>query len=90
MATEEHSTSRLPDRLYSAAEAARVLDVPANVIHQWAYRKLISRSDRIPGPGRRGLVPLYRLTELQPLADAYHRRTSTNTNTEATARRGST
>lgn len=64
----------MPERV-TPAEAEKRLGVPANVIAQWKRRRRITAVGLIPGPGRGGKVPLYRLAELQPLADAYHERT---------------
>lgn len=64
-------------RLYDTAEAAAELGVPAHAIAVWRNRKKIIEADSIPGPGRRGRVPLWDLEDLRPLAEAYHRRVAT-------------
>lgn len=59
-------------RLVSTTEAAALLDVPADLIAKWKHRGRVVQRDSIPGPGRGGQVPLYRLDELRPLAERYH------------------
>lgn len=62
------------DGLVDTGQAAELLDVPADLISKWRTRGLVIPADVIPGPGRRGEVPLYRLEDLQGLAERYHRR----------------
>lgn len=64
----------MTERHITTTEAAEALDVPASTIAMWKSRGRIAPVGLIRGPGRGGLVPLYRLEELQPLAAAYHQR----------------
>jgi hypothetical protein len=58
----------------TTAQAAALLDVPAGRIARWKYDGKIVPVGMLHGRGRGGQVPLYRLDELRPLADAYHAR----------------
>lgn len=55
-------------------QAAAILDVPADRIARWKYDGKVVPVGMLRGRGRGGQVPLYRLDELRPLADAYHAR----------------
>lgn len=61
-------------RLYDTQHAAQELGIPPGLIHKWKHKKLITEADSIPGTSRSGLVPLYDLEDLRPLADAYKAR----------------
>lgn len=61
-------------RLVTTAEAAELLGVPQKTIGSWKTRKRIMPIKVIPGPGRGGMVDVYLLAELEPRAEAYHRR----------------
>jgi hypothetical protein len=61
-------------RLVTTAEAAAILDVPQKTIGSWKTRKRIMPIKIIPGPGRGGTVDIYVLADLEPRAEAYHRR----------------
>lgn len=63
-----------PGDLHDANQAAVVLDVPAARIRAWAREGKIYPRDSLAGPGRRGLVLLYALDEIRPLAEAYKAR----------------
>lgn len=62
------------DRTYTTEEAAAKLGVPSLAIRDWKHRRRITPAGLVPGRGRGGLVPTYRLEDLQPLADAYRKR----------------
>lgn len=70
---------RLPARggLHSAEQAAVALDVPAATVRRWIRQGLAAHDDVLPSRGRAGQLKLYRLAELEPLADAYHARRTT-------------
>lgn len=55
-------------------QAAALLEVPASVISKWRHRGKIVPVGMLAGRGRGGQVPLYRLDELRPLAEAYRAR----------------
>lgn len=61
-------------RTVTTSEAAAELDVPPGLIAKWKHRELATPAGLIPGPGRGGQVPLWRLDELRPLAERYHAR----------------
>lgn len=71
------STSRTPERLVDSKEAAEALGVPASIIYMWKSRHQVTEADSIPGRGRSGRTPLYRLADLEPLADEYKARRAT-------------
>ncbi|HWJ09061.1 MAG TPA: hypothetical protein VNS46_06760 [Nocardioides sp.] len=56
----------------TTAEAADLLDVPADRIARWKYDGKIVPVGILRGRGRGGQVPIYRLEELRPLAERYH------------------
>lgn len=62
------------DGLVSADQGAELLGVPASTIRKWKERGRVIQAGSIPGRGRSGEVPLYRLDELRPLAADYRRR----------------
>lgn len=55
----------------TTAQAAAQLGVPEAAIRNWKTRKRIVPADVIRGSGRGGLVPLWDLEELRPLAVRY-------------------
>lgn len=64
-------------QLYTTGQAAELLDVPRNLIAQWKHAGKVEIADSIPSHGRGnrgGREPLYRLDDLRPLAETYHRR----------------
>lgn len=65
---------RLPVILHTTEQAAQVLDVPQGAIARWKHRELVQPRQFITGRGRGGLVPLYDVEDLRPLAGAYHAR----------------
>lgn len=69
------------ERLVTTTEAAELLGVPATMIAVWKARNRVVPADWIHGRGPRRTTPLYRLSDLQPLADEYHWRTSSTTDT---------
>lgn len=58
-------------RLLDTEAAAEALGVPASAIHTWKHRHLVTPAGMVPGRGRGGLVPLWKLDDLRPLAEAY-------------------
>lgn len=67
-------TTPHPDRLYTVAQAAVELDVPAARIRAWARAKKVLPTGYLRAPVPGGLLPLWSLEELRPLADVYHAR----------------
>lgn len=65
----------MTERTYTTEEAAARLDVPAVRIAEWKHRGRIVPVGYLRGRGPD--VPLYRIEELQPLVDAWRRRTAT-------------
>lgn len=64
----------MTDRTVTTEDAAAELDVPPDLISKWKHRGDVVPAGYIPGRARGGLVPLYRLDELRPLAARYHAR----------------
>lgn len=64
-----------PDGLVTALQASELLGVPAATIRKWKERGDVVQADSIPGRGRSGSTPLFRLEELRPLVLRYRRRT---------------
>lgn len=62
------------DGLYTTAQAAATLSVPASLIRKWKHHKRAMPAGVVPAAVPGGLQPLYELDELRPLAEAYHRR----------------
>lgn len=64
-----------PEDLHTTEQAAKALDVPAARIRRWRHEGLIAASgylaDQLHGGKKR---PMYYLTEIEPLAKAYHHR----------------
>lgn len=58
----------------TADEAAELLGVPVSVIWSWRTRQRVTPIELIRGKGRAGLVPVYDLEDLRPLAEAYRPR----------------
>lgn len=71
------SQVRTVERLVDSKEAAEALGVPASQIYKWKTRHQVTEADSIPGRGRSGRIPLYRLADLQPLAEEYKTRRAT-------------
>lgn len=64
-------------RRYTAPEAAKRLNIPSARIAEWKARGKVNPVGYVPGVGVTRRQPLYRLEDLQPLADAYHARQAT-------------
>lgn len=64
----------MTERTYTTEEAAAILGVPADLISKWRHRRRVTPAGLVPGRGRGGMVPTYRLEDLRPRADAYRRR----------------
>lgn len=64
-------------RTYSTREAAHELGISEDLIAKWRHRGRITPVQFITGRGRGGLVPLYDLDQLRPLAEQHHRRRRT-------------
>ncbi|MDN4174720.1 hypothetical protein QWY28_17295 [Nocardioides sp. SOB77] len=68
------------DGLLDSKHVAVELDVPESAIWKWkargalvdGVRRHLTPAGVVPGRGRGGLVPLYRLADVKPFADAYH------------------
>lgn len=60
-------------QLWTTAEAALKLGVPAQAIYEWKARGRAYPVDSMRGPGRNGQVPLWDLEDLRPLARKYRR-----------------
>lgn len=69
--------------LHTTEQAAAALEVPAHLVRQWrrAGRAMPAGMLRAPVPG--GLQPLYKLAELEPLAEQYHARNRRRRNVPA-------
>lgn len=67
----------MTERLYTTAEAAAELGIPAQTIKDWKVRRRVMPAGMIRGTSRTGQVPLYRLEDLRPHAEAYLRRAAT-------------
>lgn len=67
----------MTERLLTTADAARELGVEERVIRVWKARGKVVPAGLVRGRGRGGLVPLYRLEELRPLAEEYLERAAT-------------
>jgi hypothetical protein len=65
------------ERLVDSKEAAEALGVPAAQIYVWKSRHQVTEADSIRGRGRAGRIPLYRLADLEPLAEEYRARRAT-------------
>lgn len=61
----------MTERLYDTKQAAAELGIPALAIRTWKHRGKVIPGDFIRGSARGGLVPLYHLDDLRPLAEAY-------------------
>lgn len=62
-------TAREP--LLDTQQVAAAAGIPEAMIWTWKTRGRLMPAGLIPGRGRGGQVPLYRLSDVQPLADAY-------------------
>ncbi len=60
-------------RLYSTEEAAAELGIEASLIRKWKHRGRVAPRQFIVGRGRDGVVPLYAIEDLSPLARQYRR-----------------
>lgn len=61
-------------RRVTYGEASQELGVPEQVLRSWKLRKRVTPVELLRGPGRAGLVPVFDLEDLRPLATAYHQR----------------
>ncbi|GAA4123301.1 hypothetical protein GCM10022215_29870 [Nocardioides fonticola] len=60
-----------PDGLHTTDQAAEVLGVPAGVIRSWRHTRRALPAGALPAAAPGGHVLLWRLSELEPLAQAY-------------------
>jgi hypothetical protein len=67
----------LPEWPVDTDEAAGLLEVPMSIIWSWHTRGRVTPVAYRRGRGRRGGAALWRLEELQPLAEKYHQRVAT-------------
>lgn len=75
----------MTERTYTTEEAAQELTVPADLIAKWKHRKRVTPAGLVPGRGRGGLVPTYRLEDLRPLAESYRERLARHADTTGSA-----
>lgn len=68
-----------PERLYTTEDAAAELNVKSGTIRSWKSLGKVTPRDWIPGRGRGGVVPLYSLEDLRPLAARYAPREKADT-----------
>lgn len=62
-------------RHYTAKEAGDILGIPAARIREWRVRGLVVSVAYVRGPAKKtGYVPVYRLQDLQQMADQYLKR----------------
>lgn len=74
-----------PDHLHTIEQASQALNVPAATISMWKKRELVMPADYLPEKVRAGKQrPLFRLDELRPRAEAYHRRVASRSTTSTT------
>jgi hypothetical protein len=66
-------------RRVTTTEAAQLLNVPAERIRSWTSRRRVIPVGIMPRRGHGPGENLYLLTELEPLAAAYHRRRHADT-----------
>lgn len=74
----------MTERTYTTEEAAKALGVPASAIWDWKHRRRVVPAGLVPGRGRGGLVPTYRLADLEPHAEAYRERVARRSDTRST------
>lgn len=67
-------TGNEPERLFDPDAAAAALHITPALIATWKHAGKVMPAGLIRGRNRAGLTPLYRLSELRPLAVAYHER----------------
>lgn len=60
-----------PEPLLDTKTIAAELGIPENMIWKWKHAGHLMPGGIVRGRGRGGLVPLYRLSDVQPLAEAY-------------------
>lgn len=58
-------------QLVDTETAAAHFGIDSNVIRVWKARRRITPDGLVPGRGRGGMVPLYRLDSLAPLVERY-------------------
>jgi transposase-like protein len=54
--------------------AAAHFGISPDLISKWRHRHKVAPHGLVPGRGRGGLVPLYRLVDLEPLVREYRER----------------
>lgn len=62
----------MADDLVDAGQAAALLGVPRGRIYAWKNSGDVTPAGLVPGTSRSGMVPMFKLDELQPLAERYH------------------
>lgn len=62
------------DQLHTTEQAAEALQVKPGTIRQWKARGQAAPAGVVRAGVRGGLQPLWFLSELEPLAEAYHAR----------------
>jgi hypothetical protein len=60
------------DGLVDATRAAELLGVPRGRIYAWKNSGDVTPAGLVPGTSRSGMVPMFKLDELRPLAERYH------------------
>jgi len=68
-------------RLYSTEEAAAELGIEASLIRTWKHRGRVAPRQFIVGRGRDGVVPVYAIENLSPLAKAVPKASTTSVST---------
>lgn len=63
-----------PDALHTTEEAAIALNVKPGLIRSWRHRGRAMPAGLVPAPVPGGEAPVWKLEELRPLAESYHRR----------------
>lgn len=61
----------VPEPLLDTREVAAAAGVPEAMVRLWKTRRQLTPAGLVPGRGRGGRAPLYRLSDVRPLADAY-------------------
>lgn len=72
--SHERGRARTAERLVETAAAAEHFGIRPDLISKWKHEKRVTPAGMIPGRGRGGLVPLYRLDDLEPHVEAYRAR----------------